>query len=223
MESDGQTTFHRALADENRQRLVSELREARDGLDAHELGRRLGLHANTVRWHLGILSDAGLVSQRRAARDAPGRPRTIYFLSPGAGSSGKEEFRLLASVLTGAMAEQRDAEQRSEVAGWSWGRYLAPRRHPLAGPTDAEAKAEIVRLLDEQGFAPEVHGDEVHLMRCPYNDLAEQHPEVVCSVHRGLIAGALEALGSDLDVDLTPFVGPELCIARLVRRPPPAA
>lgn len=218
MEPHEPRTLHRALADESRQRLVNELRDEREGLDAQELGRRLGLHANTVRWHLGVLADAGLVSQRRAARATPGRPRTIYALSPGAGSSGKEEFRLLASVLTGALAQDREAETKAEVAGFDWGRYLAPRRAPLAPPSDEEAIAEIVHLLDDQGFAPEVEGDEVRLHRCPYADLAEQHPEVVCAVHRGIVAGALDSLGSDLDVELTPFVQPELCVVRLLRR-----
>ena len=216
MERHEPTTLHRALADDSRARIVDELRGERDGLDAHELARRLGLHANTVRWHLGVLADAGLVSARRAERVTPGRPRTIYTLSPDAASTGKDEFRLLASVLTGVLAEDRDAVAKSETAGWSWGRYLAPRRPPLAPPSDEEAIAEVVRLLDEQGFAPETDGNDVLLRRCPYYDLAEQHPDVVCSVHKGLIAGALDELGSDLDVELTPFVRPDLCLARLV-------
>lgn len=210
--------LHRALGDERRSRIVEELRASASGLDAHELARRLGLHVNTVRWHLGVLADAGLVSQHRAERATPGRPRTIYELSPEAAAHTRDEFRLLASVLTGALAQDRDAAAKSEVAGFGWGRYLVPRRSPLSRPDDAGVMEEIVRLLDEQGFAPEGEGEEVRLRRCPYYDLAEQHPEVVCSVHKGLIAGALDELGSDLDVDLTPFVRPDLCVARLVRR-----
>jgi len=219
IEAQQPTSWHRALADESRARIVDELRAERDGLDAHELGRRLGLHANTVRWHVGVLADAGLVSARRAERATPGRPRTIYSLSPGSGSSGKDESRLLASVLTSALAEQPDASERSEAAGWSWGRYLAPKRPPIIPPDAEETIGEIVALLDDQGFAPEVADREVLLRRCPYSDLAEQHPEVVCSVHRGLIAGALDELGSDLEVELTPFVEPNLCVVRLLARP----
>ena len=219
MEANQPTTLHRALGDESRARIVAELNGERDGLDAHELARRLGLHANTVRWHCGILVDAGLVSARRAERTTPGRPRTLYALSPDATASGKDEFRLLASVLTGALAEDQDAVAKSETAGSSWGRYLAPRRPPLSPPSDEATIGDIVRLLDEQGFAPDVEGREVRLRRCPYYDLAEQHPEVVCSVHKGLIAGALDELGSDLDVELAPFVEPSVCLVRLLARP----
>jgi len=212
-------TVHRALADGSRARIVDVLRGERDGLDAHELARRLGLHVNTVRWHLGVLADAGLVSARRAQRATPGRPRTIYTLSLGATPSGKDEFRLLASVLTGALAGDADAAAKSEAAGRSWGRYLAPRRPPLTSPTDEDAIADVVDLMAEQGFAPEVERNEIRLHRCPFLDLAEQHPGVVCSVHKGLMAGALDELGADLDVELTPFVRPDLCVARLVARP----
>jgi hypothetical protein len=38
----------------------------------------------------------------------------------------------------------------------------------------------------------------------------------VCAVHRGLLEGALDELGGDVEVeDLQAFVGPDLCIARL--------
>ncbi len=215
---DRPTAWHRALADESRTRIVDELRREHDGLDAHELGRRLGLHPNTVRWHVGILADAGLVSARRAGRKSAGRPRTIYSLSPGSDVPEKDEFRLLASVLTSALAEEADASARSRAAGWKWGRYLAPRRSPMEQVDDEEAVGEIVNLLDEQGFAPERSDRKVTLRRCPFYDLAEQHPEVVCSVHRGLVEGALSELGSDLDVELTPFVEPNVCLVALTSR-----
>jgi predicted ArsR family transcriptional regulator len=74
-------------------------------------------------------------------------------------------------------------------------------------------------VLDEQGFVPDADGCDVNMRRCPFHDLAEQHPEVVCAVHRGLISGALEELGSELEVgELSVFVEPDLCVARLARR-----
>jgi predicted ArsR family transcriptional regulator len=73
-----------------------------------------------------------------------------------------------------------------------------------------------VGLLDQQGFAPEAAEGEIQMRRCPFHELAETHPEVVCAVHRGLISGALGELGSGLEVEeLDVFVRPDLCIARL--------
>jgi predicted ArsR family transcriptional regulator len=214
-----ETNVHRALADERRAWIVDELREAPDGLDVQELARRVGAHPNTVRWHLGILRDAGIVSSQPAGRLTPGRPRIVYSLDPGAPVPGRDEHRLLATVLAGAMSLGDDAQARSEEAGRAWGRCLVRRPAPFTRTGEEEAVGEVVRVLDEQGFAPEAHGREVHMRRCPFHDLAEMHPEIVCSAHRGLIDGALAELGSPLEVDrLDVFVRPDLCVARLEPR-----
>jgi predicted ArsR family transcriptional regulator len=212
------TTRHRALADDRRVRIVEELRDSDDGLDANELGRRVGLHANTVRWHLSILADAGLVSSA-PARATRGRPRILYSLEPEPAEQRTDEHRLLATVLTGALAASDDGTARAEEAGEAWGRYLLAR-DPLAHPRDDDAAVEeVVDLLDQQGFEPSVKEGEIHMARCPFHALAESQPEVVCAVHKGLISGALSALGSDLEVEgLDVFVRPDLCVARLAAR-----
>jgi len=210
------TSQHRALADERRAQLVEELRSAPGGLDVQELARRLGLHANTVRWHVGILGDAGLVTSRPAERSAPGRPRILYTLAPGAAGAEHDEYRLLATVLTGTVAAAEDGSARAEQAGRAWGRYLVERPLPLARTTEEQATEEVVTLLDGQGFAPERTDEGIAMRRCPFHDLAETSPDVVCAVHKGLIDGALAELGSDLRVDeLDVFVRPDLCVARL--------
>ncbi len=212
------TTRHRALADARRERIVEELRETPDGLDATELARRLRLHPNTVRWHLGILADAGIVGSRAAARTTPGRPRILYSLEPEPAEHAADEHRLLATVLTGALAAARDGRVRAVRAGREWGRYLMAR-DPLARTGDDDAVGEVVQLLDGQGFEPEALGREIHMHRCPFHALAESQPQVVCAVHEGLISGALSALGSELEVEgLDVFVRPDLCVARLAKR-----
>lgn len=213
--------IRRALADDHRVRIVDELRTATDGLDVRELSRRLGLHENTVRWHLGVLDDAGLIDFSPAPNGKPGRPRMVYRLRRGAtASAGADEHRLLATVLTGMVAGLPDGEQRAEEAGREWGRYLVRRPSPLERIDDGEAVAEVARLLDDEGFAAEPQGSEIHMHRCPFHDLAETNPDIVCGVHLGLMAGALEELGSDLEVEgLDVFVRPDLCVARTARRP----
>ena len=198
----------RALADEHRVRIVAELRAEPDGLGVRELGRRVGLHENTIRWHLGILGDAGLVEAHPAAHGKPGRPRMLYFARPAVDEAvDRDDHRLLATILTGTVAELPDGERRAEASGRAWGRYLVRRPSPLA------------RVTDEQGFAPVIEGTEIHMRRCPFHDLAEQTPEIVCGVHRGIVSGALAELGSDLEMDgLDVFVRPDLCVARLARR-----
>jgi predicted ArsR family transcriptional regulator len=78
--------------------------------------------------------------------------------------------------------------------------------------------AGVVELLDHEGFEPERSDGTIRMRRCPFRDLAETHGQIVCSIHRGLISGALAELGSALEVgELQPFVEPNLCVARLER------
>ena len=211
-------TLARALADERRAQLVEELRGGRDGLDAQELAQRLGIHPNTVRWHLGVLADAGAVSSRPAAPSARGRPRILYRLAPSA-AGRHDEYRLLAAILSGTLAEGERGPERAEAAGRAWGRYLVERPLPLARLSDVDAVEQVGALLDDQGFAPEVAPDQIRMRRCPFHELAETQPEIVCAVHRGLIDGAFAELGAPLGVEeLDVFVEPDLCVARLARR-----
>jgi predicted ArsR family transcriptional regulator len=206
-----------AAVEHTRSRVEAALREAPDGLDVPELAVRLGLHPNTVRWHLGALGDAGAVSSAPHPRASRGRPRIVYRLEPAREAGTREEYRLLASVLSSAVA----GPEAAELAGHAWGRYLVPRRLPLVRADDAEARRTVCGLLAEQGFAPESTEGEIRMRRCPFHDLAETQPEIICAVHKGLIEGAFEELGSDLRIEgLDVFVEPDLCVARLSRTPP---
>jgi predicted ArsR family transcriptional regulator len=109
-------------------------------------------------------------------------------------------------MLTDVVAGDRDGEPRAYEAGVRWGRHLQ----------QGEPDAGLARLLDQEGFAAEQHGDQLEMRRCPFYALAESSPQVICTLHRGIIDGALAEAGSKQTVEqLDPFVEPGLCIARL--------
>jgi predicted ArsR family transcriptional regulator len=135
-----------------------------------------------------------------------------------AGAGGREDYRLLATILTGAAAESDDGSARAEAAGRAWGGFLVERPPPHVHATDDEAVDAVVALLDHEGFEPERADRTIRMRRCPFRDLAETHAGIVCPIHRGLISGALAELGSPLEVkELRPFVEPDLCVAHLER------
>lgn len=207
------TAVHRALADERRVRIVAELDTARAGLDAAEIGRRVGLHPNTVRWHLHVLAGAGLVCSAPEARQRPGRPRVLYRLEHTEHAPPHEEYRPLATVL--AELASASGSRACEEAGRSWARRLFPEVSE-DDADDERAIGTIVRLLAEQGFEPTAAGHEIEMRHCPFHDLAETMPGVVCAVHRGLISGGLAQLQSKLAVsELEIFPRPGVCIAHL--------
>jgi predicted ArsR family transcriptional regulator len=208
------TTRHRALAEPSRGRILETLAAAGEPLDAAELAEQVGLHPNTVRWHLGVLAEAGLVTSSPEPRTSPGRPRIVF--SAAEEDGGRQDYRLLAAILAGSLSGSPDGAATAERAGTAWGRYLVERPPPLARMTPGEAADHVVRLLDEHGFEPEREDGDVLMHRCPFHDLAEQHGDVVCAVHLGLIRGALAEIGAPITATkLEPFVEPHLCRARL--------
>ncbi|HEY3540968.1 MAG TPA: helix-turn-helix domain-containing protein [Gaiellaceae bacterium] len=209
-----------AAVEDTRSRIEGALRAAPDGLDVAQLATRVGVHPNTVRWHLGTLADRGVVSAMPQAHHGRGRPRIVYRAAPERTPGTRDEYRLLATILSSTLAAVDDGAATAERAGRAWGRFLAPRRLPLVRASDDDARQAVTALLDEQGFCPESCAGELRIHRCPFHDLAESQPEVVCAVHRGLIDGAFEELGSDLRIAaLDVFVEPDLCVARLTSGP----
>ena len=78
----------------------------------------------------------------------------------------------------------------------------------------------VVDLLAEFGFDPSIEpGDDgrtVLMQHCPFGEVADSYRKIVCSVHLGLMQGALDELGAHVEADsLEPFVRPGVCAARL--------
>lgn len=192
--------------DRQRQAILEALRSARGGLDTNELAERLGLHANTIRWHLGLLGEDGLVEEVPERRRGRGRPSVVHRLTGEGIGRGRDEYRLLATMLTDVVDAGPDGRARAYEAGVRWGRHLQ----------EAEPQASLVELLDREGFAAEQEGSRVEMRRCPFYALAESSPQVICTLHHGIIDGALAAAGSAETVErLEPFVEPGLCVAHL--------
>jgi predicted ArsR family transcriptional regulator len=185
----------KALGDETRFSMYEELVGATTALTATQLAERLGLHANTVRIHLERLREAGLVDVEAVHRGTVGRPQHVYSLAPGAPGLGFDppSYTLLAGLLA-SIAERVGAEaDDARAAGDAWG-VEAGRRTRARSCVKALA-GEMARL----GFDPsnEQHGPltDMAFLHCPFRDLAEAYPELVCNVHRGICEGVVRTVG----------------------------
>jgi predicted ArsR family transcriptional regulator len=205
---------HRALAEPSRARLLRLLDRAGAPLSSEQLAKRTGLHANTVRAHLDVLVEAGLVSWTLELRTRPGRPRRLFAPLPRPETVAREH-ELLAGALAATLDPLADGPRLAEESGRTWGRGLvdAPAR------SADEAFASVVELLAERGFAPVADGREIAMCSCPFRELAVRYERIVCSLHQGLIDGALERLEAPLEVaELRPWVTSDRCVARLAER-----
>ncbi|MFG2873759.1 helix-turn-helix transcriptional regulator [Streptomyces sp. NPDC048337] len=209
-EMTGGDRVHRALAAPSRRRLIALLRESGGARGAAELAAATGLSVATVRHHLAALAEAGLVRATTRAGPGRGRPRLTWTAVGAASGVGTPDapYRELADALAGALAGNADA---SRAAGRDWGRRLAA----AGGGHPAE---RVVELASRMGFRPEEtpapgRDRRVLLHGCPYRETARARPEVICSVHQGVLDGLLE--GTGMGARLRPFVAPELCAVEL--------
>lgn len=180
----------KALADETRFELYRELGASPAPRTAQELADRLGLHPNTVRLHLERLREAGVVAVEARHRGTVGRPQHRYALAPGAPGLGFDPpAHVLLAGLLASLAETIGADPDDATAvGRAWGARAA-QRAPM-GPCLTALRLELERL----GFEPATTGDEVETARidflhCPFRELAEAYPDLVCNLHRGICEG----------------------------------
>lgn len=208
---------HAALAVASRARLLDLLRSDGGARTAHDLADASGLHVNTVRFHLDVLEDAGLVRRENSPSGRRGRPRMLYVAAqqPAAG------YELLAQTLAQHwQGSPADRAKRAEQAGYELAATAGDRR---TGPPLSVTAAidEVANLFAGMGFQPEIvpedgDGAQLRLHQCPFRAVAIKHPEVVCSLHLGMIRGTLSESGAPAAATgLEPFVEPNLCIVNI--------
>ncbi len=186
----------KALGDETRFSMYQELASSTAALTATELADRLGLHANTVRLHLERLREAGLVEVEPVHRGTVGRPQHVYSLAPGAPGLGFDppSYTLLAGLLA-TLAERVGADATdAAAAGLTWGTEAGRRTRSRS------CVKALTGEMDRLGFDPagETLPDgsvDLAFLHCPFRELAEAYPELVCNLHRGICEGVVAAVG----------------------------
>lgn len=202
-----------------RQAIVALLTDAAGPLSIADIADGIGVHPNTIRFHLTALTADGLVERVDGIAEGAGRPPATYRAIRRMDPAGPRHYRALAGLLAALVHDVPDAQNAAIRAGRSWGaRTIAST--PAADPDSAQPEVErLVATLSEMGFEPHGAGHEepaIELHHCPFLELAREHQDVICPVHLGLMQGALAELDAPVTVDrLVPFAQPDRCIAHL--------
>lgn len=200
-----------------RARVAAAVRELGPGAPLAAIAERLGGHPNATRQHLDALVRDGHATAARLPHAGRGRPARGFTLTaagvralaasglplgPGAGVRAPAGARAYAEVVDAVAAHLvagGHASAEARAIGRTWG--------------GARASADVEHLLAELGFDPHPADEAtLHLRACPILSSAQAHPEVICSIHQGLVEGVL---GVDDGVLLVPFARPGACVLRL--------
>lgn len=207
----------KALGDNTRYAIYLELARAPNPLSTSDVAESLGLHPNTVRPHLERMRDVGLLESRPDTAGAVGRPQKLYNLSADAPSLGLEPpvFPMIARMLLSLAEEAGIDGEMAAGAGKDEGQRLAHRRSGARRPCVDAA----VAMLDELGFDPARVDEDgvatVAFTHCPFADLAESDPDLVCSLHRGMLEGFVGEVGGAEVLSFNDLADREPCRAQL--------
>lgn len=172
---------------------VLELVDALGGsATSEELAGRLRRHRSGVRVHLERLEAAGLIERRRV-RQARGRPRDLWSITPAGRSARRrpDPSAELAGWLAGAIPARPDRLREVEAAGRRLGQRLSE------GDAEVALDDRLARVFSALGFEPRSRAADgggvcFELGNCPYRSAVRANQAVVCTLHRGLTRGLLD-------------------------------
>ena len=206
------------LAQPTRARLFAALTELRRPAGTEELAQRLELHPNGVRLHLERLREAGLLKRERPRRGR-GRPRDMWTVAAGArpGGAAPSAYTDLGRWLARAMPPREANLRAVEASGREIGRDLAPAGDPSP---PAERMQAALASLGFQPRADAVAAGELtfRLCNCPYRDAVRENREVVCTLHRGITRGLLDALSPETTLAAFVALDPDTAGCRIELR-----
>jgi predicted ArsR family transcriptional regulator len=205
-----------SLGDPTRRAIYIAVRESGEPLTTSDVARLFDIHANVARHHLDRLAaDEYLsVSHHRTKAHRAGRPAktfeatnkevTVHF--------APRRFEMLTEMLFKVL-EQVAPENVSEIAesvGRSYGEQLAAEIGAPDDPGYDGAVKAVASAMTGLGFSvdPDVSGQQLLTSHCPFGETATNHPEVICSLDRGIVTGMFGALS----FDCTPVVIPHTAL-----------
>lgn len=196
-----------------RARVLHRLAEFEGGVGTSALATDLGLHDNTVRFHLEALVRAGYAVRSLEQATRQGRPRALYRATASAPLVDTTHLRDLTQVLVRQLVlGSRDPRGTAEDVGRAWGAEVAGT--PVAGSTGGNGIAALLEHTRSMGFTIDTPDDHtVTFHSCPYRSVSQPTLASICTMHLGMMRGYLEATGSQFGArSLTPG---EVCVARL--------
>ena len=216
-----------ALGDPTRRAVYIAIRESPEPLNAGDIASLFDIHPNVARHHLDKLAGDGYldVSHRRPnGRSGPGagRPAKYYTVSAKQIDVHFPTHRhdVLSDMLVRIIERIAPAniKENAEEVGVEVGRELADE---IGSPSDSGyegAVRAVVRAMTGIGFgvSSDVAGQRLLMSHCPFGETAASHPDVVCSLDRGMVTGLMGSLAHACEPVLHPAADPrEDCVTEV--------
>jgi predicted ArsR family transcriptional regulator len=214
-----------ALGDPTRRAIYIAVRESAEPLTTSTIANVFEIHPNVARHHLDRLSDDGYLkvsTMKGKGGPGAGRPAKSYEATSKEVSVhfAPQRSEMLVELLMKVLEKvsKDDLSGIAEEVGRQYGKELASEIGVQDETGYDEAVQSVAKAMTGLGFAmdPDISGQRLLTSHCPFGEAATNHPEVVCSLDRGIVSG----LFGQLSVPCTPVLIPHSrpdddCITRV--------
>jgi predicted ArsR family transcriptional regulator len=189
------------LGDPTRRSIYLRIRSSTEPTTASTIAAEFGIHPNVARHHLDRLAEEGYLEvtrRRQTGKTGPGagRPAKCYT------STDKEidlrfptrRLDLLIDLLVRTVMRLAPSDG-TDVAleiGRDFGHELAAGLNvDTSGNEDGMLEA-VATMMRHEGFEIIADGDRLLTQHCPFGASSFEHPEVLCALDRGIMAGIFD-------------------------------
>lgn len=199
------------LADEQRRKIYSFVREAGRPVTREEVAQATGISWRLAAFHLEKLLEQDLLTSHYARpreRGGPGAGRSSKYYEPSEiqieVTIPERRYDLAGRLLVEAINSEKPGEFARETllrVAAEKGRELGMdvrKQKRLRKPGPERTLAALEDVLRDYGFEP--YRDDrrvVALRNCPFHVLARLAPELVCEMNRSFLEGVLRGMGND--------------------------
>jgi predicted ArsR family transcriptional regulator len=174
-----------------------------DAVGRDAAAKATGTSRENAAFHLDKLVESGLLEasyRRLGGRTGPGagRPSKVYQRSARhlQVTLPARRYELAAEVLAEALEHPRAKSGSASVA------EAAHRAGASLGAAARAGRARPLRrlthLLEAQGYEPtEAPRGVVRMRNCPFHDIAQSHPDLVCGMNVAFMEGIVEGAAAD--------------------------
>jgi len=204
-------TVSMVLSDPTRFHIYHFLMKHHKEVSVSEIAKEFDIHPNVARLHLSKLEQAHLVQSNLKKTGKGGRPSRVYSLSNEEIqlSFPYRDYKLLATMAMEVVQELgEDGAQILYKTGYKYGKeLLETHMSTFQADMSVETKIEKLRHISNIiGIYPRFeyvkHENSIFfsIYNCPFKEIAQENPELVCKMHSELIKGMLNSLFENIDL-----------------------
>src|SRR3546814_8547506 len=114
---------------------------------------------------------------------------------------------ILANAVDRARRDGIELNLALADAARNEGRRVAEESTGSQAPAGESDFTRVARVLAGQGFEPRIEEEAVVLSNCPFDALAKDHTELVCTLNHAFVQSVADELGSAATACLAPSPG----------------